>query len=43
MELLLASRMTKLNIGEEKRGPVIYWMSRDRRANDNWALIFAKR
>lgn len=23
------------------RGPVIYWMSRDQRAQDNWALIFA--
>ncbi len=24
-----------------KPGPVIYWMSRDQRADDNWALIFA--
>ncbi|MCX7991869.1 MAG: deoxyribodipyrimidine photo-lyase, partial [Proteobacteria bacterium] len=23
-------------------GPVIYWMSRDQRVNDNWALIFAQ-
>ncbi len=24
-------------------GPVVYWMSRDQRAQDNWALIFADR
>ncbi|CAG1021048.1 hypothetical protein MTYM_00717 [Methylococcales bacterium] len=23
-------------------GPVVYWMSRDQRAGDNWALIFAQ-
>ncbi|MFO7446991.1 MAG: deoxyribodipyrimidine photo-lyase [Ignavibacteriaceae bacterium] len=23
-------------------GPVIYWMSRDQRAHDNWALLFAQ-
>ncbi len=28
--------------GEFKRkGPVVYWMSRDQRASDNWALLFA--
>ncbi len=26
----------------EKKGPVIYWMSRDQRVNDNWSLIFAE-
>jgi len=26
----------------EKKGPVIYWMSRDQRVKDNWALIFAQ-
>ncbi|MEM0498167.1 MAG: deoxyribodipyrimidine photo-lyase [Methanothrix sp.] len=25
----------------EARGPVIYWMSRDQRVNDNWALLYA--
>jgi deoxyribodipyrimidine photo-lyase len=25
-----------------KKGPVIYWMSRDQRVKDNWALIFAQ-
>merc|ERR1712137_1472422 len=23
-------------------GPVVYWMSRDQRAEDNWALLFAR-
>ncbi len=25
-----------------KDGPVVYWMSRDQRANDNWALLYAQ-
>ena len=28
--------------GSETNGPVIYWMSRDQRINDNWALLFAQ-
>ncbi len=28
--------------GSEEGGPVLYWMSRDQRASDNWALIFAQ-
>ncbi|MBN1880742.1 MAG: deoxyribodipyrimidine photo-lyase [Deltaproteobacteria bacterium] len=24
------------------KGPVVYWMSRDQRADDNWALLFAQ-
>ena len=28
--------------GDEESGPVIYWMSRDQRAHDNWALLFAQ-
>jgi deoxyribodipyrimidine photo-lyase len=28
--------------GNETNGPVIYWMSRDQRINDNWALLFAQ-
>jgi deoxyribodipyrimidine photo-lyase len=27
--------------GNSSKGPVIYWMSRDQRASDNWALLFA--
>ncbi len=26
---------------EKQTGPVIYWMSRDQRVSDNWALLFA--
>jgi len=29
--------------GTETNGPVIYWMSRDQRAHDNWALLFAQK
>ncbi len=35
-------RITKLNDIDQKSGPVIYWMSRDQRAGDNWALLFAQ-
>ena len=28
--------------GKETHGPIIYWMSRDQRVNDNWALLFAQ-
>jgi deoxyribodipyrimidine photo-lyase len=35
-------RIMTLVKGEAKRGPVIYWMSRDQRVKDNWALIFAQ-
>jgi len=35
-------RVRVLKVGEEKRGPVLYWMSRDQRASDNWALLFAQ-
>ena len=31
-----------LKQGETISGPVIYWMSRDQRAQDNWALIYAQ-
>jgi len=29
--------------GEERRGTVVYWMSRDQRTSDNWALLFAQK
>ena len=29
--------------GDEDTGPVIYWMSRDQRAHDNWALLSAQK
>jgi deoxyribodipyrimidine photo-lyase len=28
--------------GERRTGPVVYWMSRDQRVKDNWALLFAQ-
>lgn len=29
-------------MGAVKKGPILYWMSRDQRVNDNWALICAQ-
>ncbi|NCS81208.1 MAG: deoxyribodipyrimidine photolyase [Ignavibacteria bacterium CG_4_8_14_3_um_filter_37_9] len=36
-------RIRLLQNGKTKRGSVLYWMSRDQRVHDNWALIFAQR
>jgi deoxyribodipyrimidine photo-lyase len=35
-------RIRLLQKGNETDGPVVYWMSRDQRAHDNWALLFAQ-
>lgn len=35
-------RIHPLNRREERAGPVLYWMSRDQRAADNWALLHAQ-
>ncbi|RZN37669.1 MAG: deoxyribodipyrimidine photo-lyase [Methanophagales archaeon ANME-1-THS] len=35
-------RVRILKGGAQKTGPVIYWMSRDQRVRDNWALLFAQ-
>lgn len=35
-------RILKLNKNEYQSGPVLYWMNRDIRAEDNWALIHAQ-
>ncbi|UCH66215.1 MAG: deoxyribodipyrimidine photo-lyase [Ignavibacterium sp.] len=35
-------RIRFLREGKETNGPVIYWMSRDQRVSDNWALLFAQ-
>ena len=35
-------RIKLLQDGEKKSGPVIYWISRDQRVHDNWALLFAQ-
>ena len=36
------NRIRLLQNGAEIKGPVIYWMSRDQRMHDNWALLFAQ-
>lgn len=28
--------------GDHSSGPVVYWMSRDQRVHDNWALVYAQ-
>jgi len=35
-------RIRTLKPGEAGSGPVAYWMSRDQRVEDNWALLFAR-
>ena len=37
-----ALRVRKLRGGNPAPGPVLYWMSRDQRAGDNWALLHAQ-
>ncbi|CAI5468091.1 unnamed protein product, partial [Closterium sp. Yama58-4] len=34
-------RVRELRKGLRRTGPVVYWMSRDQRSKDNWALIYA--
>jgi deoxyribodipyrimidine photo-lyase len=40
--MVQAGRVHILKDTVNKNGPVIYWMSRDQRAEDNWSLIFAQ-
>jgi deoxyribodipyrimidine photo-lyase len=35
-------RMRLLKEGDKKGGPIAYWMSRDQRVEDNWALLAAQ-
>lgn len=35
-------RIRQLNNHTYQSGPVVYWMNRDCRANDNWALLYAQ-
>jgi deoxyribodipyrimidine photo-lyase len=37
-----SKRVTKHNDIAQRAGAVVYWMSRDQRADDNWALLFAQ-
>ncbi len=41
-QLINEKRIRTLNSKPMGSGPVIYWMSRDQRVNDNWALLFAR-
>ena len=36
-------RITRLNEHPIQAGPIVYWMSRDQRAEDNWALFCAQK
>ena len=35
-------RVRTLRAGDFKNGPLVYWMSRDQRTQDNWALLFSQ-
>lgn len=35
-------RIRTLKSGKSGDGPVVYWMSRDQRVEDNWALLFSR-
>ena len=35
-------RVRAIRAGNLKKSPVVYWMSRDQRTRDNWALLFAQ-
>ena len=35
-------RVRRIQKGETGPGPVVYWMSRDQRAEENWALLHAQ-
>ncbi len=37
------SRVRTLHEAPVRRGAVLYWMSRDQRVRDNWALLYAQR
>lgn len=39
---MILQRVENIRAGREGRGPVVYWMSRDQRVRDNWALLHAQ-
>lgn len=41
MQTVNPGRVRLLKKGNPGKGPVVYWMSRDQRIRDNWALLFA--
>jgi len=40
--MIQPERIFTIRQSEYKKGPVVYWMSRDQRATDNWALLYAQ-
>jgi deoxyribodipyrimidine photo-lyase len=42
LDAMNPKRLRTLKAGDLKKGPVVYWMSRDQRAQDNWALLFSQ-
>ncbi len=40
-EKMNKKRIKILKESDAQKGPVIYWMQREQRVNDNWALIYA--
>ncbi len=42
MKMIDKRRVRLLKDRDLRKGPVIYWMSRDQRVKDNWALLFAQ-
>lgn len=43
MDLVNIRRKQPLQVGTKGKGPVMYWMSRDQRTRDNWALLAAQK
>jgi deoxyribodipyrimidine photo-lyase len=41
MERINPGRIRVLKKGVPGKGPLVYWMSRDQRVQDNWALLYA--
>lgn len=40
---MINKRARLIKEGKKGSGPVVYWMSRDQRLRDNWAILFAQR
>ena len=38
----LSQRVRQLNEKSHQHGPIVYWMNREMRLDDNWALIYAQ-
>ncbi len=40
--MVRTERCRRLMDGSPDRGPVVYWMDRDQRVHDNWAILYAQ-